>query len=483
MDEVLKLKIKTFGYIRGKDILKDIDLTINRGEIIVLTGPSGCGKTSLIRIMNGLIPNHYDGYLDGKVEILSRSFDEYLPGELAKHIGNVFQSPSDQFFGNIAEDEVALAGENLGMPYDELREKVDRAFKRLDIEKLKDKKLSELSGGEKQKVAIASTLVYDTDLIFFDEPSASLDNKGIEEFKRLLLSLKSMGKTIIIGEHRLFFLKDIYDRLIYIDGGTIKNTFALGELREEDCRKYGLRTLDYDKLELENPILSNKVSQKVRKLDVKIGNRLLIKDLSFDLYEGEVLGILGNNGKGKSTLGRILGGLGGNRQEISFGRKEGDRLKKSYYMMQDVDYQLFFDTVENELIPKNKQTDPDYLDTIRRVLKDLDLWDKRMDHPQCLSGGEKQRLALANSFLSQRDVIILDEPTSGLDYGRMEKVKDIIEKYSNKRPVLIITHDVELLFKVCNTALLIDDGAYRKIKIDGNKTRILNFLKRDLKDI
>ena len=145
-------------------------------------------------------------------------------------------------------------------------------------------------------------------------------------------------------------------------------------------------------------------------------------------------------------------------------------------MMQDVDYQIFFDTVENELIPKNKVKDSEYLKEVTTCVHAIDLWDKKMDHPQELSGGQKQRLALATAFLSERKIIILDEPTSGLDYKRMKEIGAMIRKYAAKRPVIIITHDLELLFEVCNTVLMLDDKTYKKIAVKGNEAEISDFL-------
>ena len=145
-------------------------------------------------------------------------------------------------------------------------------------------------------------------------------------------------------------------------------------------------------------------------------------------------------------------------------------------MMQDVDYQIFFDTVENELIPSSKLKDTAYLQQAAEYLHIIDLWEKRLDHPQELSGGQKQRLALATAFLSGRRIIILDEPTSGLDYKRMDEIAKLILHCAQEAPVLIITHNLELLFKVCNTAILLGKNAYKKIPVNGNEGEIIGFM-------
>ncbi len=171
--DVIDVDIRSFSY-KGEDLaaLKNVRFSVERGELVVLTGNSGCGKTTLMRAMNGLIPDQYEGELDGRIELLGKSLGEFSSGELARTIGNVFQNPTDQFFTRKAADEVALVGENLGMPREELIERVESAFESMKIAHLAGKDLIGLSGGEKQRVAIASTLVYDTQVIFFDEPSS-----------------------------------------------------------------------------------------------------------------------------------------------------------------------------------------------------------------------------------------------------------------------------------------------------------------------
>ena len=478
---LLKAKILNFRYDEdNSSVLENIDLEIYEGELVVITGLSGCGKTTLTRILNGLIPNHYNGILNGEVKLLDKNLMDYRKGELAKYIGNVFQNPSDQFFATIADEEVAFVGENLGMPLDKLKLKTKETFEKMGISDLMDRKLSELSGGQKQKVAIASTLLYDTKIIFFDEPSSNLDYHGILQFKDIISNLRKMGKTVIIAEHRLFFLNDLYDRLIYMKNGTIERIFSRGELTEDACKEYGLRAINYKSLKAENLVCPQEQALEVSGLNIKIGNNELITNLYFSLNSGEIMAIIGQNGIGKTTLGKTLSGLIKNNGKTSYGKNKKERLKNSYYMMQDVDYQIFFDTVENELLQKDRINDNGYLDRLRKELKHIDLWENRYDHPQNLSGGQKQRLALLTACLSGRKLIILDEPTSGLDYKRMNDISQIIKRYSKTYPFAIITHDIELIFKVCNSVLMLGKNGYKKVNIQGHEKEILEFIKDGL---
>ena len=475
MENILEAEIRAFSY--GEDlILKDLKLSVKKGEIVVLTGLSGCGKTTLLRLLNGLIPSFYDGCLNGKIKLLGKDITLYKKGELAKYIGNVFQNPKDQFFCDVVEDEIALVGENLGLEKKILREKVDEAMQLLKIEYLRKKSIFELSGGERQKVAIAGTLIYDTDIIFFDEPSSSLDYNSIRKFMEILINLKALGKTIIIAEHRLYYLKDMFSRLVYIKDGTIQDIFQNGQLNNEKCRELELRTLNEKELVSETEPIDTEICIKVNKANIHQGKRLLIKDLTFDIKEKEIMGIIGSNGIGKTTLAKALCGLSEKYLDVSYGQKQKERLRNSYCVLQDVDAQIFLDTVENELIfCKDKNSESD-LEKIREYLKDTDLWHKKTNHPQKLSGGQKQRLAIITSFLSGRKLIILDEPTSGLDYKSMKIMSDLMTEKAKEIPIIIITHDLELLFKTCHSVLMLGDKDYKKISVKGNEALIMDFM-------
>lgn len=475
MENILEAEIRTFSY--GDDlVLKDLNLSVRKGEVIILTGLSGCGKTTLLRLLNGLIPSFYDGDLNGEIKLLGKNITIYKKGELARYIGNVFQNPKDQFFCDVVEDEIALVGENLGLDRKILKEKVDEAMKLLEISHLRKKSIFELSGGERQKVAIAGTLIYDTDIIFFDEPSSSLDYDSIRKFAEILMKLKALGKTIIIAEHRLYYLKDIFSRLVYIKDGAIQDIFQNGQLNNEKCRELELRTLNEKELLSEKEPIDTKTCVKANGVNIHQGKRILIKNLTFDVREKEIMGIIGSNGIGKTTLAKALCGLTEKHLYVNYGTSKKERVKNSYFVLQDVDAQIFLDTVENELIfCKDKNTESD-LEEIRKYLKETNLWHKKTNHPQKLSGGQKQRLAMITAFLSERKLLVFDEPTSGLDYRSMRIMSELIMKKAEEVPVIIITHDLELLFKTCHSVLMISDKGYKKISVKGNEKIIMDFI-------
>lgn len=470
-EAILDIKIDNLSYENRKDVLSDIQIKVNKGDFIVLTGLSGCGKTSLIRLITGLVPNVYEGIYKGKIELKGKDILEYREGEIYKSLSYVFQDPKDQFFSTNVEDEIALVGENLGMERKALIKRVDEVINLLNIEKLRNRSIFELSGGEKQRVAIASALVYDSDIIIFDEPSAALDYKSTMQLKKILIDLKNMGKTIIIAEHRLFYLSDILDKMIYMKDGKVISIYKREELNEELRRKLLLRSFKEENLiSNSNSCLGTKVFS-CENINVKS----IVNNLSFSLKKGEIMALLGANGTGKSTISKKICGLLSTKGIISSGKNKSRRLKNTYYLMQDVDSQIFYESVEAEIIVDIK--DKSYLEKAANLLKRVDLFDKRLEHPQELSTGEKQRLTIATALLQKRELLILDEPTAGLDYKRMNEIAKLIKDISLYLPVIIVTHDIELIFKIANSALLLSKRS-EKINLNGNEEKIISFLKK-----
>lgn len=307
----------------------------------------------------------------------------------------------------------------------------------MNLDSIRNMSVFDLSGGQRQRVAIASTLIYDTDVIIFDEPSASLDYSSIKDLEKALLKLKNLGKTIIIAEHRLYYLKNIFDKLLIMKDGKIGNIYEREKVSEDIIKENNLRCLDEDKLLTKTRIPSKYTNEEsffddyleVKNLCVEIGKKCLIKDVNFNISRGECMAILGKNGIGKTSLSRQLSGLLPIRSGFtSYGKNKKKDLKNSYFIMQDPSSQLFSHTIEHELIPRNKLKDQEYLSRVKGLLINLDLWNKRSLRPQELSVGEKQRLTLILGLLNERKLLILDEPSAGLDFLRMDMVAKEIEK-------------------------------------------------------
>ena len=470
MSKIINVDIKKFSY-SNETILKDITFSVNKGEFIVITGLSGCGKTSLLRLLNGLIPALYDGNIIGQISILDKSISDYKAGEIAKYVGNVFQNPNDQFFSKDVENEVALIGENMGMERNLLRRQVQNSLQEIGISDLKTRKVRELSGGQKQKVAIASTLVFDSEIILLDEPSANLDYTSTNELGRILKHLKDCGKTIIIVEHRLSYLFQLIDRMIVLKEGKIEGIFSSKDLTSDLEQKNELRSFNNNNLKsiMEYP----DDNQMIRIEDVYISNK------GYSLKEPVNFTLIGDNGIGKTTLAKQLSGIIPLKKgKTSYSRSIKERLCDVAISLQNCSNMFFCETVEKELIPKDKVKDRKYLEEVKRYLLEMDLWNKRMLNPHDLSGGEKQRLAVIIALLKNSKLVILDEPTAGLDYRRMKLVADAVREKIKSTPVILITHDIELIFKVCNTAYLLSKNGNRKMIIRGNEDKILDFFKK-----
>ena len=447
--------------------ISNINLRIGKGEFILLSGRSGCGKTTLTRCINGLIPHFYDGRLEGKVFLNGRDISKLKLYDIAGNVGSVFQDPRSQFFTTDTVSEVAFACENDAIPKEELIIKVDSAIKELGIEHLRDKNLFELSSGERQRVAIASVHAKAPDIYVFDEPSANLDAKATEELRETLSILKSKGATVVISEHRLYYLKNLIDRVIYMENGRITGEYTKAEfLAFEDSflSKMGLRCLYQEKLTL--PLQTRKAgghSLQVQHIYFNYKKTTpLLSDICLEASKGEVIGIIGENGAGKSTLAELLCGFIKEQQgSISIDAeqlKAKKRIPLSYFIMQDSDYQLFSESVADELIlglEENEET----AGKIDTVLDMLDLTEFKDKHPASLSGGQKQRVVIATAYIRNLKVAVFDEPTSGLDAENMKRVGGIIQDMADRGTVaFVITHDYELLINACQRVIHIQNG-------------------------
>lgn len=459
---VIDLEELKFSYDSNKTQLYLENLKINSGEFVVLCGKSGCGKSTLLNILDGLIPELYGGELSGKgtvlgKELLDTNFNSYI-----RDIGVVFQNPKTQFFTNDVESELAFSMENYGIEPSKIFDRITEIAKLFSIEKFLPKSMFELSGGQKQLIAFATACMLKHRLFLMDEPSSNLDKATIEKLQSYLEILKRDGMTIIIAEHRLYYLNDLADRYLLLDQGKLIGDYSREQLQsfsDSEISKLGLRSLHLPKISLNNQY--TKKDLKLRCTDLEFSypkqeRTISISDLT--LTNDKIVGIVGNNGAGKSTLVKILSGLLKPKQGAIYfqGRemKPKDLVKESFVVMQDVNLQLFFETVEKEISFNN--SDPQGIKEVARLLQ-LEPLLKR--HPQTLSGGEKQRVAIASAIVSGKRMIFFDEPTSGLDLLHMKEVSETIKwLHTQKVLIFIITHDQEFLNETAQQVLKMENG-------------------------
>ena len=356
---MIELKHVSFTYQGQKgDGLHDINLTIEDGECVLFCGRSGCGKTTITRLVNGLIPQFYAGELAGSVLVDGQEVRDLPMHQIAAKVGSVFQNPRTQFFNVDTDSEIAFGIENQALPVRQLRERVDRTSAELHIENLRNRNIFELSGGEKQKIAFASVYAMNPQIYLLDEPSSNLDMRSIQELGEHLRLIKSQGKTILIAEHRLYYLMDLVDRIVYLEHGKITQVFtpeAFRQMSEDTREQMGLRAIDLHRVlpprdhslaPVSDPILElNNVALHYKK-------RTILHDISFTAVKREVIGVVGHNGAGKTTFSRALCGLhkacDGQFFWNGLSMAHKDRLRHSYMVMQDVNYELFADSVESE---------------------------------------------------------------------------------------------------------------------------------------
>ncbi|MBS5966612.1 MAG: ABC transporter ATP-binding protein [Finegoldia magna] len=458
---MIEIRELSFKYKGGANYsLKDINLKINKGECILLCGKSGCGKSTLLKLINGIIPEFYDGDICGSVRVNGINTFTTEIHELSKFVGSVFQNPKTQFYTTNTTDEIAFGLENYGIDTETINKRITEVEKDLRLERLMNKNIFNLSGGEKQKIAIASTYALSPEIFILDEPSSSLDIKSMKELSQTIENLKAMGKTIIIAEHRLWYLKDIVDRAIYMEDGKIIREYNMEEiekLSEDERLKTGLRHSSYKDINLVNneESFNEESSLEIKNLIFKRNARTILSIDNLKFSYGNVIGIVGENGIGKSTFAKIVCGLyKTNDEEIlkdnrRFNRR--NRIKESLIVMQEVNYQLFTDTVFDEILLTSKIRDKNIINT---YLKDMELENIIDRNPHTLSGGQKQRVIILSALLSGKKILFFDEPTSGLDYRNMKIVAKNIKKVKKKdRLILIISHDIEFLESVCDKVI------------------------------
>lgn len=444
--------------------VRDIDLNIEDGQFVVLCGESGCGKTTVTRLINGLIPHYYEGKMTGEVWVNGAKVSEQPLYDTAAVVGSVFQNPRSQFFNVDTTSEITFGCENLGQPEKDIRERLAKTVRDFRLEKLMDRNIFHLSGGEKQKIACAGVSIMEPNVLVMDEPSSNLDAASILDLRKILAFWKSQGKTIIVSEHRLYYLRGLADRFIYLADGQVSHDYSAAEfeqLTEQQRSDMGLRTFALERLL--PPVLPQqaKTALALRNFHFAYKNEpetLHIMDC--EIPTNRIVGIIGNNGAGKSTFSRCFCGLEKRCGEIVWNGKKyrpKDRLNTCYMVMQEVNHQLFTESVLDEVLISMEEANQKRAE---EILSRLDLLDFKDRHPMSLSGGQKQRGAIASVIASKRSILFFDEPTSGLDYRHMKEVANVLRQVRDAGiTVYVITHDLELILDCCTDIIHLEDGS------------------------
>ena len=481
-DIMIKIENVSFRHHSADtESVRDVSITVRRGECVLLTGTSGSGKTTVTRLINGLIPHYYEGELKGEVHVASLDVTGAELYETARFVGSVFQNPRSQFFCVDTTSELAFGCENYGMPAEEILERIQRVAKELKITHLMDKNIFGLSGGEKQKIACGSVTAMTPEVFVLDEPTSNLDLDAIEDLRELLSVWKRAGKTIVIAEHRLYWVRELCDRVIGMKDGRVSFDIPMQEFTaysEADFRHMGLRSI--------NESVRMPACAKT-KGDVQGTDKtwtLVLKDFVYaydktdaigikelTVPQGSIVAVVGKNGAGKTTLAKCLCGIQkkfngtveicGEDGNLENRLRRKRLMDKTYMVMQDVNHQLFCETVDEEVRLGMSNENADKVDA---VLEELNLTELTDRHPMAISGGQKQRVAIASAILAGKEILVFDEPTSGLDYLHMEKTAELISSLRDGRTVFIITHDPALVRACCTHLLELENG---RVKLFG----------------
>jgi energy-coupling factor transport system ATP-binding protein len=485
----------TFRYQRRSEpSIYDISLRLEPGEILLLAGASGCGKTTLMRCANGLIPRVYRGEMSGKVYIFGAPVEKLSMAELSQNVGTLLQDPERQIVGSYVLNEVAFGLENLGLPREEILRRVDSTLEYLGISHLRDRENFYLSGGEKQKVALAGVLVMQPRILLLDEPLASLDPVSAHEALRLFRRLADDGIAIMLVEHRVEDVLAIQpESVLYLDEGRqVYYGDVQGLFERVDYRRVKLPApwvLERAQRDpppkpfvpaLPPPSAQPLVSFENVSFRYKPEFPEVLHDISFEIHTGDVIAILGHNGAGKTTLVKhALGLLKPTQGRVLLQGEDTRQLSVAQaahtvgYVFQSPTQMLFAPTVAEELAfgPRNlghppEQIEQDVLWAIRTVRLEEEL----KTPPLALSFGQQKRVSIAAVLAMRSRILMLDEPTAGQDYWNYQAFMDAILEMPGFDAVLFITHDVDLAVIYANRILLVYDG---RLVADGMPQEVL----------
>lgn len=455
----IELKNVSFSYDGKTDILKNVDFSVEHGEVTLVSGHSGEGKSTLMYIISGIIPNVNYGELSGEVKIDGEDIKGKRLGYICRKVGVVLQNADEQIIQKIVEDEIAFGCENLAFPPEKIKKQIDIVCNLMKLEP--QWKCRKLSGGQKQRLITASTLAMGQKIIILDEPLANLDKDGAAMLMGTLRQIAKAGYCVVVIEHRLDMVLPFVDTVWHIGNRTVKKVEdkavylrAQTAKIEDSCKPF----------ESNAPLFKlNKVAFSVKK------ERDILKDITLEIPKGGRTVFLGENGCGKTTLMRLIARLykptgGAITQYIDEKFKQKPRGSRAWYkkvgvVYQNPDYQLFMPTVEKEISFGARS--PEYAEHIAELFGIKHLWHR---HPQSLSEGQKRRVSIAAVVACQPEVLLLDEPTVGQDYDGLCQMVEILNKLHEQtgNTMITITHDVRCAEALCDRAYLIANGIVQK---------------------
>ncbi len=482
----IQIKNLFFTYPSRTDAtLNGIDVDISAGDFVLLTGPTGCGKTTLLRTINGLIPHSSAGTLSGSVTVDNQNVATQSISRTCKQVGFLFQNPEYQLFCTTVEDEIAFGLENIGVPVDAISDRITLALEQVGLKGSENRLITELSNGEKQRVALASILSMTPQVLLLDEPTSHLDPKATHSILEIVEYLNTeLGVTVVFATHSVKKVEHLCNRVCLMQKGQICLDLPRSSAFQdtEPFLRLGVEIPD------SNSQKGNENTYKTR--STKPGNQLLnlrnisyrypeskkdaVKRMNLQISEGEIIAVMGANGSGKTTLLNLMGGLlqpigEPTEGEVTIVGRDSKKLKLKHLagtvgiVFQNPDLLLQASTVKNEIAfgPKNlKLTKEDIHNTVEDAIDSFMLIELADDAPHSLSRGQRQRTAVAAAASLRPKLLLLDEPTSGQDLQNLHRLMDELYQggQQEKRTLVFATHHQELAEKYADRILLLKDG-------------------------
>lgn len=501
-ESTIKVENLSFQYYsRDEPAIREISFEVPKGELLLIAGASGCGKTTLSRCINGLIPRSYHGEMTGSVYLNGKDIMQMSLVDISQSVGTLLQDPERQIVASKVFNEIAFGPENLGIPRDVIISRINNIAQQLRIEYLLDRETFNLSGGEKQKVAMAGLLVMQPSILLLDEPLASLDSASVIDALDMFKELSGKGITVIIVEHRVEDVLRIKpDRLMYMDDGRIQYLGPIDHLPPE---------IDHTKVKLPAQWLTDRIKnvpldpvvpksslvdgEIVRFSDVSFsydqGSRQILNKVNLSIRKGDLIALLGPNGSGKSTLVKHAIGLlkpsfgdvfvnGKNTRDISI----ATIAHTLGYVFQSPSHMLFAPTVQEELEfgPRNLGfNEEEIIEGVSKSVYIMNLGGLEIYPPLGLSFGQQKRTTIASVLAMRSRIFIMDEPTAGQDFYNYTRFMNslwnpdgdnlsIVNK--NFDASMLITHDVDLAVTYANRVIIFDKGT---VVADGSPEEVL----------